>query len=212
MRDQGAFVLWEQALRYVRERHVDGVTGMFVLDGVVELPFPLPGMPRAAEEREELRRVLAPVWRAQKDARRRIDRGDAVPTIPDPELLVLEFELHGVEASGAPYRLSYVHVVTARDAVDAGAIRERVHTTELERHKAVVRRHFEARIEQLALESPGATLTVDTLVAERDLVSARSTQTRTIDGEKIVSSGMAFFRVADGKIVEKWTCDPGVGA
>jgi ketosteroid isomerase-like protein len=228
MRDGHAFVVWEEALRYVRERDLDGFAGMFVQDGVVELPFPLPGLPRRADERQEIRRVLAPVWRAPHGTSRATSepstqsgpgrRYDALP-LRDAEVIVVEFELHDVEPSGAPYRLSYVHVVTVgegrttlpRGYADARAVRDRLRTADLERNKEIVRRHFEGRARRLRQADPDASLTVDTLVAEGDMVSARSTLRRTRGGEKLVSSGMAFFRIERGEIAERWACYPGVG-
>jgi ketosteroid isomerase-like protein len=249
--DHRALLVWEEALRFVRERNLDGYAEMFTLDGVVELPFPLPGMPRRIEGRDEIRRVLAPVWRAQKDSGRSIEGVDprAVHETHDPGLVVIEFDLHGVEASGTPYRLSYIHVVTVRDGriavlrdyVDAGAIRERMRSAVDERGRSLVRSYFDMwntndfdRIDRVLADgyvdhahpeiagpaaiaeaahrfhasNPGASVTVDTLVAEGDLVAARTTIRRTRGGEAIVASGMAFFRVKDGRLAEQWSCYP----
>jgi ketosteroid isomerase-like protein len=252
LRDDRPFLVWEEALRFVRERDLDGYAGMFAPDGVVELPFPLPGMPRRLEGREEIQRVLAPVWRAQAESGRRIEAVDprAVHrTDDDPGLVVIEFDLHGVEASGMPYRLSYVHVVTVRDGrishlrdyVDSGPIRDRIRSATDEKGKHLVRRYFDMwnagefdRAEEVLTEgyvdhahpeiagradvavaarhfresNPGATVTIDTLVSEGELVAARTTVRHTRAGEAIVSSGMAFFRVRDGRLAEQWSCHP----
>jgi ketosteroid isomerase-like protein len=251
VRDGRPFLVWEEALRFVRGRDLDGYAGMFAPDGVVELPFPLPGMPRRIEGREEIRRVFAPVWRAQADSGRRIEKVDprAIHETRDPGLVVIEFDLHGVEASGMPYRLAYVHVVTVRegriavlrDYVDAGAIRERMKSATDEKGRHLVRRYFDMwnagdfdRADEVLAEgyvdhahpeiagragiaaaarrslasNPGATVTIDTLVAEGELVAARTTIRHTRAGEAIVTSGMAFFRVADGRIAEQWSCYP----
>jgi ketosteroid isomerase-like protein len=251
MQDGRAFLVWEEALRFVRERDIDGYAGMFAPDGVVELPFPLPGMPRRIEGREAIRMVFAPVWRALKDSGRRIEKVDpiAVHEGRDPELVVIEFDVHGVEASGTPYRLSYVHVVTVRDGriavlrdyVDTNTMRQRLRLADDERNKSLVRRYFEMykagdfdRVEQVlaagyvdhahpdirgpsavAAEgkrflaaNPGASVAIDTLVAEEDFVAARTTVRHTRGGEAIVTSGMAFFRVSEGKLAEQWSCYP----
>jgi ketosteroid isomerase-like protein len=251
MRDDRAFLVWEEALRFVRERDLDGYAGMFAPDGVVELPFPLPGMPRRIEGRDAIRRVLAPVWRAQKDSGRRIEKVDPVVVhqTHDPGLVVIELDLHGVEASGTPYRLSYVHVVTVRDGhiallrdyVDTSAIRQRMRSAEDDKGKSLVRRYFDMwntgdfdRIDQLLAEgyvdhahpevagpagiaaaakhfrasNPGARVTLDTLVADGELVAARTTIRHTRAGEAIVASGMVFFRVQDGRLAEQWSCYP----
>jgi uncharacterized protein len=251
VRDNRAFLVWEEALRFVRARDLDGYTGMFAPDGVVELPLPLPGMPRRIEGREEIRRVLAPVWRAQRESGSRVEDFEAVVVheTHDPEIIVIEFDLNGVEASGMPYRLSYVHVVTVRDGriatlrdyVDTGAIRERRRSAQDDGNKALVRRYFAMwntgdfdRVDQVLAAgyvdhahmdlagadgvaaaakrflaaSPGATVTIDTLVAEGELVAARTTLRYTRGGEALVTSGMSFFRVSDGKLAEQWSCYP----
>jgi ketosteroid isomerase-like protein len=251
VRNDRAFLVWEEALRFVRERDLDGYAGMFAPDGVVELPFPLPGMPHRIEGREAIRRVLAPVWRAQKDSGRRIEKVDPVVVheTQDPELVVIEFDMHGVEASGTPYRMSYVHLVTVRDGriallrdyVDTGAIRERMKSADDQRNKSLVRQYFDMwqhrdfdRVTQVLAPgyvdhahpeiagpadvapaaqrflaaNPGASVSIDTLVAEGDLVAARTTFRLPRGGEAIVLSGMAFFRVDDGKLAEQWSCYP----
>jgi ketosteroid isomerase-like protein len=249
MHDGQAFLVREEAIRFVREG--DGYASRFAPEGVVELPFPLPGMPRRREGREAVRGVLAPVWRAQRDAGRRIENVDPIVVHPvhDPELVVLELEMHGVDASATHYRLSYVHVVTVRagriahlrDHVDTNAIRERIRSTDDERNKSLVRRYFEMvasgdfdRVEKLVgagyvdhahpdiagptavaaagrrflAANPGASVTIDTLVADGELVAARTTARHMGAGEAVVRSGMAFFRVHEGKLVEQWSCYP----
>ncbi len=255
MRDNRAFLVWEEALRFVRERDLDGYAGTFAPEYVVELPLPLPGVPRRLEEHEEIRRVLAPVWRAQPASQPDGERsgqkmdGVALRGSHDPEVVVIEFDLHGVESSGMPYRLSYVHVVavhdgriaTLRDSIDTGAGRQRLQSTREGENKALVRRYFEmcstgdldgidrvlasgyvdhahpkimgpaavadgARLFLAA--NPGATLTIDTLVADGELVAARTTLRRTRGGKALVTSGMAFFRVSEEKLAEKWSCYP----
>ncbi len=251
MRDTRAFLVWEEALRFVRARDLDGYAGMFAPDGVVELPFPLPGMPPRIEGREEIRRVLAPVWRAQRESGRRLEAVDpvAIHETPDPGIIVIEFDLRGVESNGTPYRLSYVHVVTVRDSriavlrdyVDTAAIRQRMASANDGRNKSLVQRYFDmcssgdfhdvdrvvapgyvdhahpevtgpegvaAAGKQLLADNPGAQVTIDTLVAEGDLVAARTTLRHRRDGQALVMSGMAFFRVTDGKLAEQWSCYP----
>jgi ketosteroid isomerase-like protein len=258
MRDNRAFLVWEEALRFVRERDLDGYAGTFAPEYMVELPLPLPGVPRHFEEHEEVRCVLAPVWRAQPasraDGRRLAEKMDTL--VPhdrsDPEVVVIEFDLHGVEPSAVPYRLSYVHIVavhdgrivTLRDSLDAGATRQRIQSARDGESKTLVRRYFDMcstgdfdRIDRMLgsgyvdhahPEAPGpagvadgarrflaagaagtdATMTIDTLVADGPLVAARTTHRRRRGGKTLVTSGMAFFRVSDGKLAEQWSCYP----
>jgi ketosteroid isomerase-like protein len=254
MRTNRAFLVWEEALRFVRERDLDGYAGQFAPDGVVELPLPLPGMPRLVGAHDEIRSVLAPVWRSQRETQDHSSRVESLDSVVDhetlePEIVVIEFDLHGVEASGMPYRLSYVHVVTVRDGriatlrapVDADTIRQRVMSTNDGASKALVRRYFAmwntgdfdgvdqvlspryvdhahpelvgpagvvAAATRFRASSPSACVTIDTLVADGDLVAARTTLRYTRDGEALVTSGMSFFRVSDGKLAEQWSCYP----
>jgi ketosteroid isomerase-like protein len=265
VRDDRPFLVWEEALRFVRTRELDGYAGVFAPDGVVELPFPLPGMPRGIEGREGIRQVLAPVWRAQKGSGSRIEKADRsiVHETHDPGLVVIEFDLQGVDASGVPYRLLYVHVVTVRDGriavlrddADTSARRARASARPTEGRvrtqtptsatdetgRDLVRRYFEiwqtgnlgridgilaagyvdhahpelagragvaAAVRRFHESSPGASVTVDTLVSDGELVAARTTIRRTRAGEAVVVSGMAFFRVEEGRLAEQWSCYP----
>jgi ketosteroid isomerase-like protein len=246
MREGRAPLLWEEALRFVRERDLHGHAGTFAPDRVVELPFPLPGMPRRLAAPEPIRRVLAPVWRARRetDGRMtlgRIEEHDSIVVHPsgDPEVIVVELDLRGgVEASGTPYRLKYVHVLTG-----ASALPGRVRSADDERNRSLVRRYFDlwnsddsdgaedllapgyvdrAHPEIVGLRgvaestrrfraaNPGARITIETLVAEGPLVSARTTMRlrRACSDEVLVTSGMAFFRVDGGKLAEQWSCYP----
>lgn len=257
MRDNRAFLVWEEALRFVRERDLDGYAGTFAPEYMVELPLPLPGVPRHFEERGEVRCVVAPVWRAQAASRADGGRvGEKMDTLvlhdgSDPEVVVIEFDLHGVEPSAMPYRLSYVHIVavhegrivTLRDSLHAGAARQRIQSTRDGENKTLVRRYFDmcsagdfdridrvlgsGYIDHAHPEPPGpagvadgarrfltaatdadGTMTIDTLVAEGSLVAARTTHRRRRGGKTLVTSGMAFFRVSDGKLAEQWSCYP----
>jgi ketosteroid isomerase-like protein len=153
MRDERSFLVWEEALRLVRGRDLGDYAGMFAPDGVVELPFPLPGTARPGGPRGEIRTVRAPVWRTQPEPRPPAAGVEPV-TVPGPgsDVLVIEFELKGVEASGMPYRLGYVHVVTVHDgriAVPAEAAGKhgpvpKKRASQEERNKSLVRRYLEA--------------------------------------------------------------------
>jgi ketosteroid isomerase-like protein len=254
MRDGQTFRVWEEALRFVRERDIDGYAEMFAPDGVVQLPFPLPGMPPRLDGRQAVRQVLAPVWRAQKeqnDTARRIETVGLLARHPvqDPEIVVIEFDAQGFEASGIPYRLSYLHLVTVRegriapprDPVDTNALRDRLHSSDEAQNKSLVMRYFGmvssgdfGQVEHILAAryadhahpeivgpaavataatrilagSSGTSVAIDTLVGEGELVAARTTMRQVRGGEAIVTSGMAFFRVREGKLVEQWSCYP----
>jgi hypothetical protein len=124
------------------------------------------------------------------------------------------------------------------DGVDPTATRHRTRTAGEEGNASLVRHYFEMlgagafeRIDALRAPgyvdrarsesggnlydaerfmkaNPGGGLTIDTLIAERELVAARTTVRVTRDGAVDVTSGMTFFRVVDGKLVERWCCHP----
>jgi predicted SnoaL-like aldol condensation-catalyzing enzyme len=127
-------------------------------------------------------------------------------------------------------------IVTLRDSLDAGAARQRVPSTRDGANKTLVQRYFEMcstgdfdRIDRVLgsgyvdhahPKAPGpagiaagatgtdATMTIDTLVADGPLVAARTTHRRRRGAKTLVTSGMAFFRVSDGKLAEQWSCYP----
>jgi predicted SnoaL-like aldol condensation-catalyzing enzyme len=250
MRDGRSFLVWEDALRLVRQPDLDESAEIFVPAGFVDLPFPLPGMP--VRSGRGVRSVLAPVWQVRpKEGGPGLAKRDPIvlPSTPHPELVVLAFDLRGVEPSGSSYRLAYVHVAATRtgglavlgDGVDPKATRHRAKTVDDEGNMSLVRRYFEMRSagarqrigalvapdcvdhahpDSVGAEgvvrdatrfwtaNPGASVTLDTLVAEGELVAARTTVRRGADGEVLVESGMEFFRVRDGKIAEQWSCYP----
>jgi ketosteroid isomerase-like protein len=70
------------------------------------------------------------------------------------------------------------------------------------------RRAIAAAARDFLASNRGASVTVDTLVAEGDLVAARTTLRRRRGGEALVTSGMAFFLVRDGRLAEQWSCYP----
>jgi ketosteroid isomerase-like protein len=128
--------LWESALRCYQMHDVDRYAAMFTPDGVIELPFTVPGLPGRLTGPDEIYRTLAPLWRASRDSGRRAIRYEpvAVHTTCDPDVIVAEFEVVGEDGSGAAYRLPYVHVVRVRDGriallrdyVDSRRIAERL--------------------------------------------------------------------------------------
>jgi predicted SnoaL-like aldol condensation-catalyzing enzyme len=57
--------------------------------------------------------------------------------------------------------------------------------------------------------NPDARLVIEAIVAEGELVTVRNAIHRTREGKEVVSRGIAFFRVAGGKLVEQWSFYPG---
>jgi len=128
--------IWEAMLGCHQRGDIDGFAAMFEPDGVMELPFALPGVPARLAGPDEIRRTLAPLWRASRERGRRVIRYEpvAVHTTCDPDLIVCELALVGEDGAGAGYRLLYVHVVRVRggriallrDYADVRAIAEQL--------------------------------------------------------------------------------------
>jgi predicted SnoaL-like aldol condensation-catalyzing enzyme len=252
MRDGRSFLVWEDALRLVRQPDLEGFAETFVPAGFVDLPYPLPGMPVRSRRHEGVRSVLAPIWRVrpEQDGGHREKRDRIVlPSTPHPELVVLAFDLRGVEPSGSSYRLSYVHVAATGagrlDILGGGthpkANRPRAKTADDDEHRSLVRRYFKMRsagafdridaliapefvdhahpesggagglareAKRFLSANPDASVTLDTLVTQDELVAARTTVRRVRHGEVLAQSGMEFFQVRDGKLAEHWSCYP----
>jgi predicted SnoaL-like aldol condensation-catalyzing enzyme len=60
--------------------------------------------------------------------------------------------------------------------------------------------------------NPDARLIIEAIAAEGEFVTVRNAVHRTRGGKEVVSRGMAFFRVANGKLVEQWSSYPGKAA
>ncbi|MDT5065996.1 MAG: uncharacterized protein QOK02_2151 [Mycobacterium sp.] len=87
--------------------------GLWAEDGVLEFPFAAPGYPAVVEGRAAVTEYL----RGYPDILK-------IETIPDPvmhqsvdpDVVIVEFEASGtVVATGAPYRMKYIAVITVRD-------------------------------------------------------------------------------------------------
>jgi ketosteroid isomerase-like protein len=114
----GPRAVWERAHQFLRDGYdTDGFADSFTDDGVLERPFVPPGMARRIEGREEIRRALAPMAEAARKAGRRIRMYEplVVRQTADPDVIVVEFDLHGEDGSGEHYRLPYVQIVQVRD-------------------------------------------------------------------------------------------------
>jgi predicted SnoaL-like aldol condensation-catalyzing enzyme len=56
---------------------------------------------------------------------------------------------------------------------------------------------------------PDAKMVIEEILVGGEFVSVRNAMHKTREGQPVVSRGMAFFRVADGKLVEQWSFYPG---
>jgi ketosteroid isomerase-like protein len=56
---------------------------------------------------------------------------------------------------------------------------------------------------------PDAKMVIEEILVGDEFVSVRNALHKTREGQPVVSRGMAFFRVADGKLAEQWSFYPG---
>ncbi|WP_051114068.1 nuclear transport factor 2 family protein [Actinopolymorpha alba] len=79
---------------------------LFAEDGVHELPFAPPGIPRRLQGRDNIRAHLAAASETPLKHQRFEDV--AIHETADPEVIIVEYDAVGeVITSGRPYRLSY---------------------------------------------------------------------------------------------------------
>jgi ketosteroid isomerase-like protein len=103
----------DRALELLIAQDMAGFAGLWAEDGVLEFPFAAPGFP----SRLEGRAAVAAYMSGYPD----ILRISEFPTVVmhqsvDPDVVIVEFEAAGtVVATGAPYRMRYIAVITVRD-------------------------------------------------------------------------------------------------
>ncbi len=96
---------------------MSGFADLFATGAVFEYPFGFPGAPSVLHGREALREHLVA---SRRDIGALIEIGGVTPTVhetTDPEVLVIELEIHGTTlATGQPFRFhSGVEVMRVRD-------------------------------------------------------------------------------------------------
>ncbi|MCF6472246.1 nuclear transport factor 2 family protein [Nonomuraea sp. MG754425] len=105
--------LVDRALDLLLAKDMRAFAGLWARDGVIEFPFAQPGYPRRVEGRAAVLEYLRD-YPDILDVREITDR--IVHQSVDPEVVIAEFEAAGVAvATGRPYRLRYVAVITVRD-------------------------------------------------------------------------------------------------
>jgi uncharacterized protein len=105
--------LVEHALKLLIAKDMSAFAGLWAKTGVLEFPFASPGYPQRLEGRAAVQEYLRG-YPEIVDVREITEQ--AVHQSVDPEVVIVEFEAAGVVvATGAPYRLRYIAVITARD-------------------------------------------------------------------------------------------------
>jgi ketosteroid isomerase-like protein len=109
--------IFERQRRTVLDYDMEGQAALFADDGVMEFPFAPEGFPGRLAGREQIAAVLsAAVEPLKRSGRRLIEYRDiVVHETKDPEVIIVEFEVHGETAEGEPFRLPYIQVWRVRD-------------------------------------------------------------------------------------------------
>ena len=127
------YEVWEHLVSHQVTRDIDGWVESFTVDGVMEWPFRLKGVPPRLEGREAIRAALEPVWERAKQSNRRITGHERVVfhETKDPEVAIVEFDMVGETVRG-PFRQTMVYllrvrggrVLLLREFVDTAALHE----------------------------------------------------------------------------------------
>jgi ketosteroid isomerase-like protein len=106
--------VFEEAMRLCVADDLVGFADLFAADGIHELPFAPPGIPRRLEGREAIRNHFSGMAN-----RARVETGFrpvCIHETADPEVIVVELDAQGlVVATGQPYELRYVEVIQVRN-------------------------------------------------------------------------------------------------
>ncbi|HEY8944616.1 MAG TPA: nuclear transport factor 2 family protein [Polyangiaceae bacterium] len=108
--------VWEQLVSHQLTRDLDGWVNCFAVDGVMEWPFKLKGVPPRLDGQAAIRAALGPVWERAKQTNRRILGHERVvfhETL-DPELAIVEFDIVGDTVHG-PFRQAVVYLLRVRN-------------------------------------------------------------------------------------------------
>jgi uncharacterized protein len=102
--------VFERAKKLALAKDLDGFADLFAPDGVHELPFAPPGIPRRLEGRETLREYFATLTGTPLKHTGFTDM--TVYETADPGVIIAEYDAHGtVTSTGRPYQLRYLQVV-----------------------------------------------------------------------------------------------------
>jgi uncharacterized protein len=106
--------VFDRAKRLALAKDLAGFADLFAVDGVHELPFAPPGIPRHLQGRETLREYFSSI--SGTPLTHDEFRNMTVYETSDPEVVIAEYDAHGhVTGSGREYELRYLQVVRVRD-------------------------------------------------------------------------------------------------
>ncbi|MEU0796799.1 nuclear transport factor 2 family protein [Amycolatopsis sp. NPDC005961] len=105
--------LVDHGIDLLLKHDMSGFAGLWAEDGVLEFPFAGPGYPKRVEGREAITEYLRD-YPNLLDIREVVAK--TVHETTDPAVVVAEFTVAGVVvATGKPYELSYIAVITVED-------------------------------------------------------------------------------------------------
>jgi predicted SnoaL-like aldol condensation-catalyzing enzyme len=67
---------------------------------------------------------------------------------------------------------------------------------------------FRSLVPRFRAANPGAAMKIEIAAADDDFVAVRNAISRTVDGRRVESEGVALFRIVAGKLAEQWSCYP----
>ncbi len=111
--------VFERVKRSVLDQDADGFADLFASDGVMEFPLAgaAVGLPDCLEGREQIRLHVSAAMRQARQAGRRPTAYDdlMLHETADPEVIIVEFDLHGELRGAGAYQLPCVQVFRIRD-------------------------------------------------------------------------------------------------
>ena len=95
-------------------KDLDGFANLFAPDGVHELPFAPPGIPKRLEGRETLRAYFTAI--TDTPLKHTAFKNMTLYDTADPNVIIAEYDAHGtVTDTARPYQLRYLQIVKVHD-------------------------------------------------------------------------------------------------
>jgi hypothetical protein len=106
--------LFEQAQQTFLKKDLNAFADMFAEDGIHELPFAPPGVPKHLRGRENIRGYLTAITATPLELNEFRDL--TIYDTTDPEIIIIEYEAAGtVVATNLPYTSRYIQILQARN-------------------------------------------------------------------------------------------------
>lgn len=112
--------VFDRLHRFVLDYDAESQAQLFAPEAVWEFPFAPEGIPRRIEGREAVRSLGKMGMERSKQSGRRLTgyHSVVIHETSDPEVIIVEFELHGEEtATGKAYQIPYIQVLRVREGL-----------------------------------------------------------------------------------------------